>query len=46
MHIKDGEKRECCLLVLNLEPGHSLLQDSMPDDEELDCLPSKRKLLR
>ena len=27
------------------EPGHSLLQDSMPDDEELDCMPSKRKML-
>ena len=27
------------------QPGHSLLQDSMPDDEELDCMPSKRKML-
>jgi hypothetical protein len=27
------------------QPGHSLLQDSMPDDEELDCAPSKRKML-
>jgi hypothetical protein len=27
------------------EPGHSLLQDSMPDDEELNCMPSKRKML-
>ena len=27
------------------QPGHSLLQDSMPDDEELDCAPSKRKTL-
>ena len=24
----------------------SLLPDSMPDDEELDCVPSKRKLLK
>jgi hypothetical protein len=27
------------------QPGHSLLQDSMPDDEELDCVASKRKVL-
>jgi len=27
------------------EPGHSLLQDSMPDDEERECVPSKRKML-
>jgi hypothetical protein len=27
------------------QPGHSLLRDSMPDDEELDCAPSKRKTL-
>jgi len=27
------------------QQGHSLLQASMPDDEELECAPSKRKLL-
>jgi len=27
------------------QPGHSLLQDSMPDEEELDCAPSKRTTL-
>jgi hypothetical protein len=27
------------------QSGHSLLQDSMPDDEELDCVASKRKVL-
>ena len=27
------------------QQGHSLLQASMPDDEELECAPSKRKFL-
>jgi hypothetical protein len=27
------------------QSGHSLLQDSMPDDEELECVASKRKVL-
>jgi hypothetical protein len=27
------------------QSGHSLLQESMPDDEELDCVASKRKVL-
>jgi len=27
------------------QPGHSLLQASMPDDEELQCAPSKLKFL-
>jgi hypothetical protein len=27
------------------QQGHSLLQASMPDDEELECAPFKRKLL-
>ena len=27
------------------QQGHSLLQASMPDDEELECAPSKRKLI-
>ncbi len=27
------------------QSGHSLLQESMPDDEELECVASKRKVL-
>ena len=36
---------QCISRTVIGEPGHSLLQDSIPDDEELECVPSKRKLL-
>jgi hypothetical protein len=35
----------CISRTVRGQPGHSLLQDSMPDDEELDCVASKRKVL-
>ena len=35
----------CISRTLIGQHGHSLPQDSMPDDEELDCAPCKRKLL-
>ena len=33
---------DCISRTIEGQPGHSRLQDSMPDEEELDCAPSKR----
>ena len=33
----------CLSRTVEGQPGHSLLQNAMPDDEEQDCEPSKRK---
>ena len=35
----------CISRTVEGQPGHSLLQASMPDDEELQCAPSKLKFL-
>ena len=35
----------CISRTVEGQPGHSLLQASMPDDEELECALSKRKFL-
>jgi hypothetical protein len=40
-----GQMISCISRTVIGQPGHSLLQDSMPDDEDFDCAPSKRKAL-
>jgi len=35
----------CISWTLEGQPGHSRLQASMPDEEELDCAPHKRKTI-
>ena len=48
---RDMHKRQftqtfpCISRTVTGQPGHSLLQEAMPDDEELDCAASKRKVL-
>ena len=35
----------CISRTVEGQPGHFRLQESMPDDEKLDCAPSKRKTI-
>jgi hypothetical protein len=37
---------DCMSRSVEGQPGHSLLQNAMPDDEEVDCEPSKRKKIK
>jgi len=46
MHLRQfSQTIPCISRTVEGQPGHSLLQASMPDDEELECAPSKRKFL-
>ena len=46
MHTRQSTQTYPCISrTVRGQSGHSLLQDSMPDDEELDCVASKRKVL-
>jgi hypothetical protein len=46
MHTRQSTQTIPCISRTIIgQSGHSLLQESMPDDEELDCVASKRKVL-
>ena len=46
MHTRQSTQTIPCISrTVRGQSGHSLLQESMPDDEELDCVASKRKVL-